>query len=186
MGFQLRYAKLKPAQKQINHLDRLNSDWSRENAVEFWLNPSIGSSAKASFSEALSQWTNPQLVATGALIAVSIRSGVNNKINFTDDVVSNPKSLWGKSADDIAAEFNNAGYKATIEQSTRGSRRSTQVRIEGHSEISNIQVHPGGGRHVGPYYKISTSTQGKIKVVDPSTYIGTSGEKATIINYNEN
>ena len=67
------------SQKQINHLDRLNSDWSRENAVEFWLNPSIGSSAKASFSEALSQWTNPQLVATGALMAASIRPRGNMK-----------------------------------------------------------------------------------------------------------
>jgi hypothetical protein len=48
----------------------------------------------------------------------------------------------------------------------------------------NIQVHPGGGMHEGAYYKISTSTVGKIKVVDPKTYKATPGEKAKIINYN--
>ena len=49
-------------------------------------------------------------------------------------------------------------------------------------EISQIQVHPGGGRHRGPYTKISTSTQGVIEVVDQGTYKPTPGEKAQIIN----
>ena len=57
--------------KQIAHLGMLNSDWSRENAVEYWLNPTIWNSIAASGSEALSQLTNPYLVTAGASIAVS-------------------------------------------------------------------------------------------------------------------
>jgi hypothetical protein len=56
-----------------------------------------------------------------------------------------------------------------------------QIRIKGHKEITNIQVHPGGGRHGGSYYKISTSNRGKLKVVDKTTYKPIPGEKATII-----
>ena len=85
-------------------------------------------------------------------------------------------------ADEIAETFREEGYDAIIEQSTKGSKKSVQIRITGHPEITNIQVHPGGGRHVGSYYKISTSTQGKIKIVDPTTYKPTPGEKAKIIN----
>ena len=53
--------------------------------------------------------------------------------------------------------------------------------MKGHPEISQVQIHPGGGRHGGSYYKISTTTQGTIKVVDSSTYKPSVGEKAKII-----
>ena len=56
-----------------------------------------------------------------------------------------------------------------------------QIQIKGHKDIQNIQVHPGGGRHGGAYYKISTSSKGIIKVVDKATYVAAPGEKATII-----
>ena len=108
---------------------------------------------------------------------------ITTSISFTNGLVKNPKSIWGKSAEDIKKSFQEAGYEAEIKKSTQGSKLSQQVRIKGHPEISNIQVHPGGGRHGGAYYKISTSTQGKIKVVDPSTYKATPGEKAKIINF---
>ena len=103
--------------------------------------------------------------------------------SFPGDLLKNPKSIWGKDANEIAREFEKAGYKVMVEPSTKGSMRSTQVRVEGHPEITNIEIHPGGGRHGGAYYKISTSTQGKIKVVDPKTYIPSPGDKAKVIPY---
>ncbi|MBP0011370.1 RHS repeat-associated core domain-containing protein [Roseofilum sp. Belize Diploria] len=81
------------------------------------------------------------------------------------DYANDPLSIWGKSADDIKQEYEDDGYKADIEQGKRGSGKSKQIRIEKHPEVTNIQVHPGGGRHITPYYKISTSTKGKIWVV---------------------
>jgi hypothetical protein len=107
---------------------------------------------------------------------------LSNKVpKLSENVVSQPKSIWGKSADEIKTDFESSGYEATVQQSTKGSKKSIQIRIEGHPEITNIQVHPGGGLHGGSYYKISTSTKGKIKVVDPDTYKPTEGEKAEII-----
>jgi hypothetical protein len=97
-------------------------------------------------------------------------------------LLSDPKSIWGDSPEDIQKAFQDAGYSAVIEPSTKGSKLSTQIKIGGHPEITNIQVHPGGGRHKGSYYKISTSTQGKVKVVDPITYVPDPKEKATIFN----
>jgi hypothetical protein len=47
------------------------------------------------------------------------------------------------------------------------------------------QVHPGGGRHGGGYYKISTSQHGTLKVVDKKTYKAMSDEDASKLIYNE-
>lgn len=91
-----------------------------------------------------------------------------------------PKSLWGKGPDQIADVFRKAGYEVTVAQSTKGSKLSKQIQIK-NFDIQNIQVHPGGGRHGGSYYKLSTSSKGIIKVVDRATYVPTLGEKATII-----
>lgn len=45
----------------------------------------------------------------------------------------------------------------------------------------SIFYHPGGGKHGGSYYGISSGATGKIKVVNPETYIPLEGDKATII-----
>jgi len=100
---------------------------------------------------------------------------------FVNELLDDPKSIWGKSPEEIQKAFQEAGYEAVIEPSTKGSRRSVQIRIKGHRAVSNIQVHPGGGRHGGAYYKISTNIKGKIKVVDRTTYKPTAGEKVDII-----
>ncbi|WP_437631897.1 SpvB/TcaC N-terminal domain-containing protein [Sorangium sp. So ce854] len=96
-------------------------------------------------------------------------------------ILSDPKSLWGKSATDIAKALNAEGFKATVRPSTKGSKLAQVVDIQGHPELAQIRVHPGGGRHAGSYVNISTSTQGTIKVVDSHTYVPTPGDKAKII-----
>ena len=45
----------------------------------------------------------------------------------------------------------------------------------------SIFYHPGGGKHGGSYYGISSGATGKIKVVNPETYITLKGDRATII-----
>jgi hypothetical protein len=80
-----------------------------------------------------------------------------------------------------ADAFRRAGYKASVRQSSRGSGLARIVEIQGHKEISQIQVHPGGGRHGGAYVKISTN-HGTLKVVDSSTYEPTPGERANIVD----
>lgn len=43
-------------------LDGFNTGWSRNNAAKYLLKPTAGNLISMSFSEALSQWTNPELV----------------------------------------------------------------------------------------------------------------------------
>ncbi|MFV0505777.1 MAG: hypothetical protein ACK5L5_03565, partial [Bacteroidales bacterium] len=46
-------------------LDQFNSQWSRQNAIDFLQDPSVSNAMAMSGSEALSQWTNPELVVGG-------------------------------------------------------------------------------------------------------------------------
>lgn len=112
----------------------------------------------------------------------NIPSVVTKPVNIATDFTKTPQSIWGRSADDIVKDFQAAGYQVNVRQSTRGSGQAVIIEVKGHPEISQIQYHPGGGRHGGSYYKVSTTTQGTMKVVDPGTYKPTQGEKATIIN----
>lgn len=90
----------------------------------------------------------------------------------------------GKSAEQIADEFNRRCFKSNIRASNRGTRLTTIVEIENHPKIGQIQVHPGGGRHEGAYLKISPQTEGIIKVVDRNTYKADKDEGAKILYHN--
>jgi RHS repeat-associated protein len=105
----------------------------------------------------------------------SIAKKSDSNLISIDDFLTNPKLIWDKKPEDIAKMFNDAGYEAIIEKSSKGSKLSEQIRIKGHI-INNIQVHPGG-THGGKYYKISTSNQGIIKVADKATYYNNRGQE---------
>ena len=127
------------------------------------------------------EWGSALLAAMGGFL-VGKGGAAKANINVAKDFISKPQSIWGRSADDIASDFRTAGYEVNVRQSTRGSGQALIVEVKGHPQISQIQVHPGGGRHEGAYYKVSTTTDGTIKVVDPLTYKPTPGEKAKIIS----
>lgn len=116
------------------------------------------------------------LLGKGAPIAETVADAKK----WINQLLVKPKSLWGKSPEQIADVFRKAGYEVAIEQSTKGSKLSKQIRIK-RFDINNIQVHPGGGLHGGSYYKISSSTKKKIKLVDRATYIVDPLENATLI-----
>ena len=125
-------------------------------------------------------------IANAAVAAGGISKGgkgnAQSSVNVANDFTKSPQSIWGRSTDDIVKDFQASGYQVNVRQSTRGSGQATIIEVKGHPEISQIQYHPGGGRHGGSYYKVSTTTQGTIKVVDPGSYKPSPGEKATIIN----
>lgn len=93
------------------------------------------------------------------------------------DLAKDPSPLVGKSAEQVASEFKNHGFEATVEQSAKGSGRAELVRIE-RSPVSMVEVHPGEGSHGGAYTKVSTDG-GKFKYVDPDTYVRRSPEPKT-------
>ena len=108
-------------------------------------------------------------------------------LNILDDILANPASVWGKSAKELEDEINKTeGINASTNKTTKGSKKADKVSINGKSQISQIQVHPGGGRHTeGPYYKISTSSKGIIKVIDPTDY-KYQGDNCLFYDYNGN
>lgn len=81
----------------------------------------------------------------------------------------------------------NEGYDVVIQKSTRSSSGAEIIKISNHGNgrnITQVQVSPGGGRHgADPYIKISTSDQGRIKIIDgiESTYKTDGMEKTTNI-----
>lgn len=77
LGFELSGA-------QESALSSLNSDWSRRNAISFWQNPTAGSAAAFAFSEALSQWTNPELVVLGLSAGLSPFKGTPKVQQLTE------------------------------------------------------------------------------------------------------
>jgi hypothetical protein len=87
----------------------------------------------------------------------------------TDDTVKllkDPKSIWGKSVDQIKKLFEDNGYKMTLKAPDKGtSEKAIVYEVSGHSDINKVQYHPGGGVHGGSYYKIETKGQSSVKVV---------------------
>ena len=59
-------------ERELMFLDGFNTGWSRDNAAEYLLKPTAGGLISMSFSEALSQWTNPELVVAGLSICLGV------------------------------------------------------------------------------------------------------------------
>lgn len=57
--------------KQEGLLNSMNSDWSRKAAIKYWQTGDAGAGIGFAFKEALSTWTNPDLVVSGLMIGVS-------------------------------------------------------------------------------------------------------------------
>ena len=110
----------------------------------------------------------------------------NGKISI-EDIKANPKVFSGKTVDEIAEALEDAGYDVTITSSVRPVSSASIIKINNTGNgktINQVQVSPGGGRHGElPYVKISTTDQGKIKIVDgpERLYKSDGNEKAVII-----
>ncbi|MET1257423.1 hypothetical protein, partial [Aliikangiella maris] len=116
----------------------------------------------------------------GVLILTPVKLG---KVPLSVQAIAeNPGVIWGRSVSEILKVFKSEGFGVSIKQSTRGSGNATLIKIQGHKTIQQIQVHAGGGRHGGSYYKVSTTSQGKIWVVNPKTFRVLDGQKGAIIN----
>ena len=98
-----------------------------------------------------------------------VRKGGKVPSYFIDNLLTNPKSIANKSADEIASAFRDAGYKVDLRQMK--TNRGEILLIEGHPKINTIKVHEGGGRHTLARTQILGNDFGKklsIKVVKGS------------------
>ena len=97
---------------------------------------------------------------------------VHWNINSVDDIFSDPTRLKGYTVDELQKVLGNDWTRGVY-----GSNGGWKLM---NGDIS-IFYHPGGGKHGGSYYGISSGATGKMKVVNPETYIPLKGDKATII-----
>ena len=97
-----------------------------------------------------------------------------SNVDAFDSYINNPTSIVGKSSSDVAAELGDGWTQGTYGTSGNGWKFNNGDKM--------VAYHPGGGRHVGSYYKLSSSTVGKIKVVGPD-YVAFPGDRAIIIWY---
>lgn len=98
---------------------------------------------------------------------------VHNADCAFDNFVEHPEELYGKSADEVE-KLLGSGWK----KGAYGSDGTGWKFINGDKMVA---YHPGGGRHVGSYYKLSSSRFGKIKLVGKD-YVPSLNDKAMIIN----
>ena len=97
---------------------------------------------------------------------------VHNKCVF-GEFVDNPQSLWGKTVTDLEEILGGDWKRGTYGSSKTGWKFTNGDKM--------IAYHPGGGKHVGSYYKLSSGQIGKIKIVGPD-YVRLPGDKARIID----
>jgi RHS repeat-associated protein len=110
---------------------------------------------------------------SSAVSSVSTGTAAKGGLRSFDDVVASPKSLWGKSADEIGNMLGEGWTKGAY-----GSKGTGWKFTKGDQSIF---YHPGGGRHGGSYYGFSSGKLGKNKIVGPD-YKPSPSDKATIIN----
>ena len=104
------------------------------------------------------------------------------------EVISKNASIFENQSETRLVEYlNSVGYLTHTQGSKYPQLRARIIKIlnpGGGLNISQIQISPGGGRHgINPYMKISTTTQGVIKIIfgDPNTYETDGKETATLI-----
>ncbi|WP_232539756.1 hemagglutinin repeat-containing protein [Pseudomonas chlororaphis] len=110
--------------------------------------------------------TTREIPATSANARVGLREDLAVQAGI-------PRSLdkvWGSSIDDLIRAYKMDG--ATLSPSIRSgtSGRAQAYTVEGHPVISEIQYHPGGGRHKsGEYYKFTYKDGTEVRVIDPAS-----------------
>lgn len=104
-------------------LDGFTTQWSRQNAIDYIQNPSLGNAMAMSYSEALSQWTDPEKLIMGASILIG---GISPKATSksTSKSVFTPSDDMGK----MKVTKSKAG-NIKIDAEARG-RTHTQLRVD--------------------------------------------------------
>ena len=104
----------------------------------------------------------------------SVVSNLTNDDTF-NSFVEDPHSLNGKTASDMSEILGDTWIQGKYGSAKNGWKFTKGDKL--------IAYHPGGGRHGGSYYKLSSEPTGKIKFVGPD-YVASPDDKAVIIRIN--
>ena len=108
-----------------------------------------------------------------------------------EGIAAHREKFMGKSVDQIAEMLKENGYEFNIRPSKNREKTGSTAKIieitnaSKDRNIKQVQVSPDGSSRHGniPYVKISTSNEGKIKVIDGTSekYVPGDNEKANLI-----
>ena len=119
---------------------------------------------------------------------VSRKPIFNAKGHVTIESISNRREFFlGKSVAKIEHILHVNGYETRRRSSKHATSRAKIIVTTNNSadrNITQVQVSPGSSRHGNvPYVKISTSDQGRIKIIGATKedYVTDNTEKATIL-----
>ena len=111
----------------------------------------------------------------------------NGKVTY-ESIEANREEFMGKSVEQIAELLRQNGYTFNIRPSKHKDSTAQIIEITNASKdrnIKQVQVSPDGSSRHGnvPYVKISTSNEGKIKIINgtPEKYVAGDNEKARLI-----
>lgn len=95
--------------------------------------------------------------------------------NTVDDIINNPKVLYGKTKEDVAKILDDSWTEGTY-----GSSKTGWMFMK---DDQRIVYHPGGGRHGGKYWIYSSGKTGCIKIIGDD-YVAEPNKKAIMIRGN--
>lgn len=129
---------------------------------------------------------NPLKVFESKVSAVKDTFSLEGKLS-AQSIRENASTFSEKSIFVYATALQDRGYTVQVKNSTRSKSGAQIITVSNTNKdrnISQIQVSPGGGRHGdSPYVKISTTNNGKFKIVDGTAdnYKSNAKETAEII-----
>jgi len=130
--------------KMDSYLGGYTTQWSRQNAIDYRQNPTIGNGFSASFSEALSQWTDPErLVMAGSIFVGGMspaRSSIKAEVNASKSVYV-PVDEAGQSLKVTKSKAGNI----KIDGEARG-RAHTQLRMDATGNYPQRNTFDAKGR----------------------------------------
>lgn len=97
------------------------------------------------------------------------------KPNSLEDIIANPKRLYGSTKNEIKSILGEGWTEASYGSAGTGWKFTNDG-------DGMVFYHPGDGIHGGSYYGFSTGDTGKVKIVGED-YIDFSNDKATIIKF---
>lgn len=117
----------------------------------------------------------------------------NNGHVTPESVATHREEFMGKSVEQIADLLTKNGYEFIVHGSKNEKSTATILEINNASKernIKQVQVSPNGSKRHGnvPYVKISTSNEGKIKIINGTKeqYTTDGNEKAKLIFRRDN
>jgi len=96
-------------------LDRFTTQWSRQKAINYLQNPTTGNALAMAYSEAISQWTDPQQVvgaASGLVMALRPKASLHPTEAY------NRRLHYGRTPTRADRKFFNAGKNQVVDHTT--------------------------------------------------------------------